>query len=81
MQNPFAKLIREGEPSKTNRIADTRYKTVGGRIFIVDVYDDGREANELTEITIDPLDMEAVRKEYKNYRRRKGIKNWAELDI
>ena len=68
-------------PSEKKKVVDTRYKMINGRIYIEDIYEDGSVANELTELYVDPADSMAAREEYKSYRRRKGIENWADLDL
>jgi len=81
MENPFVKLVRQGEAPEKKKVINTKYKIIKGHIYVEDIYEDGSAANELTELYVDPSDSMVAREAYKDYRRRKGIENWADLDL
>ncbi len=83
MENPFVKLVKEGEEPSTEemKVVDTNFEMRDDDFYVQDVYEDGSVSSEWTALHVDPADTEAATEAYKNYRQSKGIEEETELSL
>ncbi len=73
MENPFVKLVREGEPSaEGKKIVDTRFELREDGAYVYDIFSD-RTESEGQPLGSPSNDPELGREKYSEYRRRRGL--------
>ena len=82
MENPFVKLVREGEePSMEGKEAvDTTFELEEHGIRVWTLHKDGSRQNE-EFIDVDPADTKATTSKYRAYRRKHGVVEESDLNM
>ena len=75
MENPFVKLVKEGEePSMEEETpVDTIFEVRDDGVYVKDIFEGNREGKDWVRIHDNPNDSEGAERAHRSYRRERGI--------